>query len=168
MGLIGFIIPIIPISIYLISKGALLDCLNSAYLNIMSGFDAKGVIDQIKVINRMLIEISQTGAIIVVLGIIIAGTALIINKNIKQKEYKKYIIGAILGTIINLYANMVAGTCQLHYMITFIPIICMGIALAIKAFDKIKLKQSTKNLILIIVIMLISSLRIYKIYRNLL
>lgn len=162
----GFLIPIIPTSIYLIAKNSLIECLNISYFGIMSGFETGDLLYKISIIKKMLLDISQTGAIILILGIIIGGTLLIITKKITEKPYKKYIIGVILAIIINTYANMIAGSDQLHYMITFIPIMCMCIALAIKAYEQIKLNPKVKSILLAIIILSVSLMRIYKISKS--
>ena len=155
-GVLGFIIAIIPILIYLIYNKALVDCMNTAYFGILSGFNCGTIINKIRVLISMIITFNISGGSILILGFIITSILLIINKNITNKNYKKYIMCIILAIVINLYANSVAGAYQMHYLLTFIPILAMAISLAIKLYDTIKLYYWKKIILLVIVVLSLS------------
>ena len=155
-GVLGFIIAIIPILIYLIYNKALVDCMNTAYFGILSGFNSGTIINKIRVLISMIITFNISGGSILILGFIITSILLIINKNITNKNYKKYIMCIILAIVINLYANSVAGAYQMHYLLTFIPILAMAISLAIKLYDTIKLYYWKKIILLVIVVLSLS------------
>ena len=134
-GIIGFVIGIMPSAIYLIKNNVLIDCLNNAYFNVLDSFNSGTVIDKIQVLNSMLYDFNVSGGMIILLAFTITSIALIINKNITKSEYKLYICGTILAIIINSLANSIAGTHQIRYMMTFIPILTMCIALGMKLYE---------------------------------
>ena len=150
-GILGFCITIMPIVIYLIKSNALIDCLNSAYFNIMSGFNSGTVEHKIRNLINMFLEFNESQAFILILSFTITSMVLIIAKKITKKEYKLYIYGIILTIIINSYANSIAGAHQMHYMLTFIPILAMCIALSIKVFDKIQLLYLHKLIVVVVI-----------------
>lgn len=167
-GLLGFIIGITPMLIYLISEGALSECMNTAYFNILSGFNSGDTLDKFVTLMKMLLTINITGVTYIIIGFLVISIALIIKRTIVKKSWIMYILGTVLATIINLYANSVSGAYHLHYMITFIPVICMITALCLKFYDKQDLKYDVKVYFLSIIIILTSviSYKNYIVYCN--
>lgn len=95
--------------------------------------------------------------------VIISGVILILGKKINETGYKKYIWGTFLAIIINSYANSIAGAFQMHYMLTFIPLICICSGLFIRICDKIPIKYILK-VILVTIIVIATSLLPYELY----
>ena len=140
-GIIGFAILVIPIAIYLLVNGALIECLNTAYLHILSGFDSGTFMDKMIALKDMLVIFNKTTMLgIFMLIFLIIGIILMLLKKIKERSIKILFIGTIGTILINLYSNGLSGAVQMHYFTTFIPIVILMIAVALYAF-----KASLKN-----------------------
>ena len=155
-GILGFIIGITPMLIYLIKNNALLDCMNTAYFGILDGFNSGTFTHKIKVLYDMIKTFNYCGASIFMLVFMIISIILILTKKIKNKQCKLYLLGANLAIIINLYANSVAGAYQMHYFITFIPIVNIVVCFYLKLYENIKLKYNYKLIIIAIIVFAIS------------
>lgn len=147
-GIIGFVLSIIPSLVYLIKNGILMDCINIAYLDILDGFNVGTISDRLYALKVMLDYTNISNAVLLTLEFFIISFLLINIKKINKLENKLYILAIVLSIIINLYANSVSGAVHMHYFITFIPILVMITALAIKLLDKIKIQYIDKIFIL--------------------
>ncbi|MCI8620999.1 MAG: hypothetical protein HFJ50_04440 [Clostridia bacterium] len=155
-GILGVVITIIPVIIYLVKTDCLMECLDSAYFGIMDGFTKRDALYKLKAFNSMSVQFNCSFGMILILSFLIGGTILILTRKINGRENKKYIWGIIIASIINIYANTIASADQMHYMITFIPILCMCISVIIKVYDKLQRKYIEKSIILGALICVIS------------
>lgn len=156
LGFLGAIISILPSFIYLIKNGALVECINTVYLNVLSGFNTGTVIDRLKALEKMLKIINISGCVFITLAVLIVLSLLILCKKIKRKNDKFYILSIIIAFVINLYANSVSGAVHMHYFTTFIPIIVMIIGLGIKLLDQININKNLKDIIITVIIVILS------------
>lgn len=164
-GLIGVTISIIPSLIYLIKNGALLDCINSAYLNILNGFNVGSIGDRLNSVFKMIKIVNISGVVFFTIFFIIIICPLInFTKNTKR-EIKLYNVAIILSMLLNLYANSVSGAVHMHYFFTFIPIIVMLVGVIIRQFDKLPIETLIKVLLLIFLIGILTC-KSYIIYCN--
>lgn len=160
-GIIGFAILVIPIAIYLLINGAFIECLNTAYLHILSGFDSGTVIKKITALKEMLLTFNKTTMLsIVMLCFAIIGTIALILKKVKERNTKILFIGIIGTILINLYSNGLSGAVQMHYFITFIPIVILTVAVLLYSF-KVNWKDKTLKIIGIILIILSMLISLY-------
>ncbi len=88
-GIIGFVIAITPSIIYLVKNGALMSCLNTAYFDILSGFNAGSILDRLEALKNMLAIMNPTGVITVT--ILFFAIMAIINLIGKLRKDGKYI-----------------------------------------------------------------------------
>lgn len=138
-GLLGFVLLIVPMTIYLLINGAFIECMNSAYLQIMGSFNTEG---RIEAVIEMLTRLNKTtwAATFMIIFVVI-GVIAIISRKIKNKDVKYILIGSILTILINIYANSLSGAAQMHYFITFIPIIILSIAVVLYVIETNKKKK---------------------------
>ena len=158
-GLIGFVLALLPMVVYLFINDALIECINTAYLHIMSGFASGTWLDKIKAVNEMLITLNHsTKAWIFMLIFMAIGISLLILKLIKNEKIKILLIGSISTILINLYANGLSGAVQMHYFITFIPVIILMSALTMYVIQLAMQNKKTQilSIFAIMVIMFIS------------
>lgn len=155
-GILGVAISAMPFAIYLIANNALFDCINIAYLDILNGFNSGTWIDKLRCLKDMLVTFNISGASIFLLVFLILSPTLIIDKSKQDREKKLYIFSAVLAIIFNSYANSISGAYQMHYMLTFIPIIAMLTGIAASLYDKINIKYAIKVLVGAIVVVFIS------------
>lgn len=158
-GLIGILIILIPVLIYLITNNALIECINTAYLQILSGFNSGTWADKLQAVKEMLITLNNSTQLsIFMLIFTVVGIVLLILRKIKNGNIKVLLIGSILTILINLYANGLSGAVQMHYFITFIPVIILMVALSLYAM-KVSFKNKPLKILgvlLISAVMLIS------------
>lgn len=129
-GIIGFLVLTIPMIIYLCMNNALAECINSAYIQILNGFDSGTWLNKFKALGKMMSQLNiATGAGIFIIAFILLSMALIIKEKITKKSTKYLLIGSIFILLINMYANSLSGAAQMHYFITFIPIVFLITAL---------------------------------------
>ena len=164
-GVLGVIISVIPSMIYLVKNNALLDCLNSAYLNILDGFNIGSVQDRVNALMEMINITNISGIISLLIIFTIVSLPLISFRKEIKKEYKLYTLAIILSIVLNLYANSVSGAVHLHYFFTFIPVIIMLIGIMIWLVDKIHIKYIFKVSAIALIIGYISYPS-YEIYYN--
>ena len=155
-GIIGFLISIIPSLIYLINNNVLVECINIAYLDILSGFNIGSMSQRLSALKIMIDTTNISQSTLIIFEFILISFVLIDIKKISKKEIKLYITAIILSILINIYANSVSGAVHMHYFITFIPILVMVIGFAIKLFDKINLKYIDKIFILTVTVLMIT------------
>ena len=156
LGLVGFIITLLPFLLYFIYHHALSDCLNTAYFGILSGFNSGTLQEKLVVLWNMINAFNVSGTSILGLSFIITFFILLFTKTFNNKEYKIYGITVILAIIINLYANAIAGAYQMHYFLTFIPILPMILAFYFQLYDTIKLNYLIKVIIICLIVILVS------------
>lgn len=138
-GLVGVIISVIPSLVYLLKNGALVECLNTAYLNVLNGFNMGTTANRINSLLAMAKIINISYVIYIIVAFFIISFILIILKKIYKKN-RLYIYATMLAFIINLYANSLSGAMQMHYFHTFIPIIVMMMGMIFK-----EIKQDDNN-----------------------
>ena len=98
---------------------------------------------------------------------VIVSLVLLIFKKIKEKNIKYLIIGSILAILINLYSNSLSGAVQMHYFITFIPIMFIVVAIIIYAISIIR-NRSIRRVaeIAVVIAMIIIGIYNYGILEN--
>ncbi len=101
-----------------------------------------------------------TGAGILIIGFILITLVFIIAKKIEEKPIKYLSIVSMFMLIINLYANSLSGAVQMHYFITFIPIMFVVVALILYAVKKMK-NNGLVKILGISAVVLISILNYY-------
>ncbi|MBQ9298568.1 MAG: glycosyltransferase [Clostridia bacterium] len=164
-GIIGFLTLCVPMAIYLFMNNALIECINTAYLQVLGGFNTgdrlKAVQDMLEIFNK------DTYAGILMAVFVIVSLVLLIFKKIKEKNIKYLIIGSILAILINLYSNSLSGAVQMHYFITFIPIIFIVVAIIIYAISIIR-NRSIRRVaeIAVVIAMIIIGIYNYGILEN--
>lgn len=158
-GAIGFLTMMIPMIVYLCMNNALVACINSAYLQILSGFDSGTWLDKFGALQDMMRKLNlATGAGIFMILFILISIVLIVAKKVTQKSTKYLLIGSIFILLINMYANSLSGAVQMHYFITFIPIVFLITALLLYGTYENKNNKTIKILgtILIAIGMIVS------------
>lgn len=144
-GVLGFLILIVPMGIYLCVNNALLECLNSAYLQILNGFNSGSAIDKIKALIKMLtiLDLETAGSTLTLFFSIVA-IAILCSRKLKNKVESNLLIGALLMIFTNLYTNSLSGAVQMHYFITFIPIMIYILALVLYGINENKNSKVVK------------------------
>ncbi len=168
-GAIGVAILIIPTIIYLMANNALVECFNSAYLQILGGFNSGTWEDKLKALNKMMaVSNKDTGVAIVMILFIIIGIGLIIAKKVSNNKKQYLLIGTILMLLINMYANALSGAAQIHYFLTFVPIMFITVALILATICEYKNNKIIKiaGTILIIVGIILSGNSYYKLVKE--
>ena len=169
-GLIGVLISIIPSLIYLLKNGVLVECLNTAYLNILNGFNVRTTTDRVISLLSMIKKVNISYVLFVIAEFFTISIILIIFKKI-NKHNKIYFWTTILAIAINLYANSISGAIHMHYFITFIPVIVMMMGTIFGILKEMNCDNKKIVNILITIIILISvinSCRYYKKFCNVL
>ena len=157
-GILGFIIIIVPFLIYLVSKGALVECLNSCYINCVSSF--KKIPFQEMIINylNMLKYINNSCAMTLTLVFIITASMFLIFKKINNKENLYLVLGTLLATLLNICSTMISSYVYAHYFVTFIPIVLLEITIILKILnERIKVKVKKYILCIFIILLTVSS-----------
>lgn len=168
-GLIGFLIFMIPMVIYLIVNNSLVECLNSAYLQIMSGFNTGTGLDKFLALKKMMIQMNDaTKAGILMILFVFVSIGLMIAEKVKNKNICYLLIGTILMIIINMYANSLSGAVQMHYFITFIPIVFLVTALLLYGINEHKDNKIIKisGIIVILIGIAISGINYYNMSKD--
>jgi len=162
-GLLGFVISLIPSLVYLIINGALMDCLNSAYLNILNGFNTGSLTERLFAIIQMIKISNISGVVYLAIGFALILFPILCFRKKTKKEIKLYNVSIVLALLLNLYANSISGAIHMHYFLTFIPIIVMLVGSFISLFDRIQILNIFKYM-LITTFVLISICKSYLLY----
>lgn len=150
-GIIGFAILLVPMAIYLAVNGALIECVNDAYLQVLNSFHTG---DRVKAIEDMMTTLNKnTFAATFMKIFVVIGAIALISRKIKNKDLKYILIGSILAILINIYANSLSGAAQMHYFITFIPIIFLAVAILMYSISFNKKSTILKIIAVIVIIM---------------
>jgi len=161
-GMLGFLISILPALYYLIKNNALNACLSVAYLDILNNYDSGSLIEKISVVSSMFKYFNISGATTILIIFIIA--TIINYKKIKNSKYKWLILAILLSIVINTYANSLSGAFEMHYFITFIPIVVVVIGFVLKVYDKVILTNKKMVLTFIILLTIIMGYTYYAIF----
>lgn len=162
-GLLGVVISIIPSLIYLLKNGVLIDCLNTAYLNILNGFNIGTITDRINSLLSMIKKVNISYVLYVIAEFFTISIILIAFKKI-NKNNKICFYATALAIIINLYANSVSGAIHMHYFITFIPIIVMMMGTIFGILKEMKLNNKKRMNMIITIIIFILVINSWKYY----
>lgn len=156
-GVCGFAIVVVPIAIYFLRKDALIDCLNTAYFGVLDNFNVGGTRKKVEAILAMLLKFNISSATVIMLLFFLVGIILLVKRNSSIGKYKISIAAIILALLINIYANSISGAVEMHYFVTFIPLICAITGWLLKVYDKIDLnvKVQVKNVWLVFFVILL-------------
>ncbi|MCL1851855.1 MAG: hypothetical protein FWF88_02350 [Peptococcaceae bacterium] len=126
--LVGMVLFLLPVLIYLIANNSLGKCIDDAYLNILGSYSQLPIMNVVVNVFDMIETTAETGTAFVAVVFIIAYLVCLWKKAIFDQRLK-YMLGiAFLGLFLNLLANSLSGVNQMHYFMTFIPIMVIPAA----------------------------------------
>ena len=157
--LLGICLFLTPFLIYLVSNGALKECLNLVYLNVVGSFSSVSLLDRFNKVCG-LIEITNKSNVFTLT--LLSFVLFIANKKKSKEEIRILLIG-FSGIILNLYVNSLTGGvawAYTHYYISFVPICILIIAwlfnyVYIEVTNEIKSKNLNTTIITILLFLVI-------------
>lgn len=127
-SLMGFVLFILPFALYLILRGALSACLDTAYFGILNSFVELPKVTVLRNIRYMIETFGKSGAYYLVIVFLISFIAVLVTRRIKDKNMRYMLYIAALALVLNLWANSLAGVAQMHYFMSFLPILVIPAA----------------------------------------
>ena len=122
MAFIGFVIIISPFLIYLITNNALEECLNTAYVGIMSNFEPPEISFRMKSVFDMLATLALSGSVFSTVITYIAFIVFKVKKRFINPKISILLTITIFAFILNFILNSLTGVYHMHYYMSFLPI----------------------------------------------
>ena len=159
--LAGVALFLIPFIVYLWSNGALGRCVADAYMNALGDFEPISKLTHVSNTYKMISKTMMTGAPFVVVLFMITYLAVLRKRVISSSGLRAVLAISFWGLLVNLLANSLSGAMQMHYFITFVPILVPATAwLLVLLFRWIhdastRFKSLAGNIVTIAVVLLI-------------
>lgn len=122
-ALLGFVLFTLPFLVYLVKNHALNACLQTAYFGTLSDFEPLAKATWIKNVVGMVEAFINSGAFYIVVCFLLAFAVSLLRKSEGPKELNPLLWACVFALFVNLAANSLSGAYQMHYFMTFIPIL---------------------------------------------
>lgn len=127
-ALLGCILFILPFALYLILRGAMDACLNTAYFGILDSFINLPKVVILRNVRNMVETFGKSGSYYLVIVFFVTLIAMRVSKRLTDKNLRYVLYFSALALLLNLWANSLAGVIQMHYFMSFIPIFVIPVA----------------------------------------
>lgn len=143
----GFLILLIPVCIYLASTGALKECIDTAYLDILGSFSHVTMIYKLNSLNNMLLDMARTESLFLIIGFVFYYVLRSLIKKSGKDSFDTLCLISVFGLMTTFWANSVSGAKHSHYFMAFVPVLIIpAVALAKVVVRAIEQNSDGKNI----------------------
>ena len=124
---LGFLVFTAPFVLYLIRKGALKACIDSAYLGVLGSFSPMKRSERLYNVNEMVLALAPSGTLFIIVLFVFFYLLRLLNRRNntenKQTAFNSLCTISFYGLIATLLANGLSGITSNHYFISFVPVL---------------------------------------------
>ncbi|MBR5428874.1 MAG: hypothetical protein IK118_11035 [Clostridia bacterium] len=119
---LGFALFIAPFVIYLLSKGVLAACIDTAYFGILGSFSDITMKERKRNVVGMILQMAPSGALLLIITFVLCFVCYSLKCKMKNKTALDQLGWiAFFGLLATLLANSLSGAPHMHYFMSFIP-----------------------------------------------